>query len=71
MSALLWLSVDSRILAANVFVSALRRSTLPHPGVALPLDLCDLARDNVDIERTISPDSAFLVLYRDRVVTSV
>jgi len=40
-----------------------------HSRVAVPLNLCHLASDNIDIERTVAADSAFFVFQRNDVVT--
>src|SRR5262249_30347794 len=43
-------------------------SVLTHTCVTLPFDLCHLARDNSDIERSIAPDSFLLALFGDRIM---
>jgi hypothetical protein len=42
---------------------------LPHRRITLPLDLCHPASDNIDIERSVVPDSLFFPFQKHRVVT--
>jgi hypothetical protein len=59
----------SAVATAHSVSGDSRIQSLSHARVAFPLDLCHLAGDDFDLERTVSPDTACPSLERNFVMT--